>query len=758
MYPHCHDFTPKGCGLARLQPHLSLHAADFLTSRSGHNPSTKKCGSISHPCGHQNAPPSSTCYAQFTIVTCCCSFGQHIVCEASQSSSVPFPANCSSEVPSHFRQLQRDFYCPAFGQQPFPADGTACPSWSSEYHTCVDTGVYKGCCWTPSRLGKRMYLAARRKLARFGLRRRPSVHLQNKSPPENPISKLDSDMSSEILPEVGGSDISNLGTDMSSEILPKVADVGGIQRYELHASIYPSRGLFAESSCEKNVPRQLQLPQQPVEMPTQFNADILSRHVPFECQVPSQDTLQPSISAFNTFIPGLSCHQRSASELEGITTEGDFPGGISPLSAGGTSPRGISPGGISPEGIYLKAFAEETRLGRGGDDADQIRTFSDDLEHGPPSEDTAETGDIYNRQASCASNSYTPETSVDLYPENHSGLGILDLQHSGLSDQYNVPFESNSCDCLDGQRPSLNSCLSPAELLAILHSQSEKLGGSKPTDLLENMGSVFEFATEKLLRKLIDFKETGFDDLVRSIYRVKPTLDAGFSALQSLYISQVPDRLNEVMSLLLIVSSIVMMLVEEESKARFVEALFLDAIEWGNAIKCRDEQDAFKLLLPLVWPALTLNPVCSRGHRWSSHVGRSSHPWSSSFEPIATQLEEGRLYKESERGSRLRNGANAQICQWFTECECNRWPYMSAALTWTQISIRKAHYIALVDPFRLPVSRKEYLLALSIRSALTYSSHPRSSHLPTLTIEYARCFYPSLVAVKYPHMNKLNHL
>ena len=111
---------------------------------------------------------------------------------------------------------------------------------------------------------------------------------------------------------------------------------------------------------------------------------------------------------------------------------------------------------------------------------------------------------------------------------------------------------------------------------------------------------------------------------------LQPSSNCESSSTSSLVIGQVPDRLNKIMSLLFIASSILTVLVDKQSQVRFFEASSLDAFEWGGAIKCRVEQDAFKMLLHCVWLPTNLNPVCPRDHRWSSRVGRPSRPTPSS--------------------------------------------------------------------------------------------------------------------------------
>jgi hypothetical protein len=631
MHPPSHHCTSKGCGLASFQPHVGLPAANFSPiSRTGLDISAKESGFNLHPCSHRNAPSSPPCYTQLIIVTCCCFIKQHIVCEGTQSLNVLSPTTTHSKDKSHLPELRRDFHCPAFAPQSSLAGETVLPPWSSGCHICVHTGTYKDCCCIRSRLGKRIYLAARRLLAGFGLRRSHNFHLRSTSPAEYPSSVADSSMSWE---------------------LPKSYNAR------------PPRDLPAGISCEKEIS------QHPAELTdSQLPASMLSPPVtPCRPPAPCQYGQQPAIPKLNTFFPGHGCHQRSASELEDT-------------SLGGISLKGTSPAGVL-EGNSSKAVTNETKLGHGAGDADQSQSLSNDSAHGLPSEDTAEFGNFSSLQASCASNGNTPASIVDLHSDNQSEDWTTDLQLCSLSDQDSVPSESNKCDCLCLQSPNLDRCLSPPELLAILESQSGKLEGLTPSGLLERMESVFKFTTEQSLRKLVDLEDINFHDVVNSASRVKPTLAAGFSALKSLVAGHVPDGLNEIMSLLFVASSIWIMLVGEQNQAGFVKASFLDAIELGNAIKCRTEQDAFKMLLHFVWLPTTLNPICPHGYRWSSRVDTSPRPTPGPFEPTATQFEDRRLDKESERSCRLRYGANVRICQWYTECRCTICPCLSTVLT-----------------------------------------------------------------------------
>jgi hypothetical protein len=605
MHPHSQNCTSNGCGSAYLQPHANIHAAEvFPAPRRGRNAFSKQSGFDIYLCSHHNSPPPP-CYTQFTIVTCCCFFKERTVCEGRKPLSLPYPTSCELEDTSHSQQLHRDSDCSALRLQPPPPAGEiGFPSWSSGIHIYADTGACKPCCCTRSHLGKRMFLAARRKLARFGLRRRRSVNFQSTSPVGYFPSEAESSMSCELP---------------ASE------------------AVHPSRELFAELSCEKYVP------QEPIEtLEPSVRANSLSTHLaPSILPAPRPPIFQPSISPLSSVFSGFR-YPSSASDSENP----------------------------SPERPFEETKNEcLTNLGHEGDAADHIRSFSEDLEYGPPSEATAENSDFFSRQASYASNGCTPETSVDLYLDNQPSHGLSDLQLSSPSNQHSVPSESNSCDCLCLQTLNFDRRPSPSELIEILHSQSEKFEGLMPPGLLEHMGSVFEFTTDQLLQRLNDVKETEFH-VVKPVVRIKITLDTGFSALKSLVVGQVPDRLDRVISLLFVASSIVRMLVDEQSQAQFLEASFLDAIEWMNAIKCRDEQDAFKILLQYVWLPATLSPVCTHCHRWSGGGGRSSRPTRTPFERISTRFEEGRLGWESESSFRLRNGVNAKICRWFIDCEC----------------------------------------------------------------------------------------
>lgn len=305
---------------------------------------------------------------------------------------------------------------------------------------------------------------------------------------------------------------------------------------------------------------------------------------------------------------------------------------------------------------------------------------------------------------------------MDLYLHRQSCHGILklqppDLQLSSPSNQYSVPSESSTSDrnasirdCVYLQKLALLRGPSSSEFLEILNSQSGKLEELKPSRLLEHLGVIFEFTTEQSFRKLNKVKEPEFRAVVEPVYRIKPTLDAGFFALNSLVLDEVPNRLNGVMSMLFIAHSIVTMLIDEQSQAQFTEALFLDAIEWMNAIDGREEQEAFGTLLQYVWLPAATSSVYIHGHRWSSRIWRNFRPTRTPFEQTSIPFEEGRFHRETESRFRLHTGLNAQICKWYIDCECRLWPLMNAALIfWTQTSIGQTPFIAVLNPIHLPV-------------------------------------------------------
>lgn len=784
------NLTSKGCGWAHSQPHVSPDAAGFFpTSSSGHDNLINQSGLNVQPSSHENLPPYPPCYTQFTIVTCCCFFNQCIVCEGKTSLTLPSPTSCGLEDTPHYQQLHRDSDCPVLRLAPSTTGEIAFPSWSSGLHICVDTGTCKRRCCTRSHFGKRIFLAARRKLARFGLGQRRSVHFQSTSPtstehraqsstehffthdstsriglpeylpheadsgtrwelptrqvsaefpselssegyvPPEPVSILESRVPTIAMPSSSTEEF--LAHDSTPRIelpgyLPPKADAGMSWELPTRQVNYASAGFPAELSSERYVPHE-QVSILESRRPT---TALLPHFAPSKIPALCRPRLQASISTLDASFSDVHC-PRSASESQ------------YPL-----------------DGTINEDLEE---LGNEEDDVDHIRSLYDNVEQGPASQAGAEDRNfstremnilagpvefcesptsissgmevqrvglkinpcpatfgafaestvLASRQASCTSNGYTVESPVDLYLHRQPCHGILELQPqlSSPSSQYSVPSESSSSDrsasiydCLYSQNLTLLRGPSSSELLEILNFEAGKLGGLMPSGLLEGMGGAFELTTEQSLGKLNELKEPEFRAVVDSVHRIKPTLDTGLSALNSLVIGQVPYRLHEVMSLLFIAYSIVTMLVDEQNRAQFIEALFLDDIEWMNAIGCREEQDAFEMLLRYVWMPASISSVCTHGHRWSSRAWRSFRPTRTPFERTYIPLEEGWLDRETESGFRLRTGLNAQVCQWYIDCKCRPWPSMNAALTWTQISIGQTPFIAAVNPIHLPAT------------------------------------------------------
>ena len=186
MRLHPQNRASKGCGSAHSQAHVSADATNFFpTSSSEYNASVKQSGLNIQPPTLPPCPPCPTCppcYTQLTVVTCCCFFKQCVICEERKPLSLPSPTSCGLDDTSQPQQPHRGFDCPVPHLAPSPTGEIVLPSWSSGLHICLDTGACKPRCCTRSHLGKRIFRAARRTLARFGLTRRRSVHFQSTSP------------------------------------------------------------------------------------------------------------------------------------------------------------------------------------------------------------------------------------------------------------------------------------------------------------------------------------------------------------------------------------------------------------------------------------------------------------------------------------------------------------------------------------------------------------------------------------------------
>jgi hypothetical protein len=636
---------------------------------------------------HSRCPP---CYTQLTIVTCCCYLNQCIVNEETKSSSFPSHPICQSEDTAQSQKIHRNSDCQVLGVAPSSTGEIVFPSWPSTLHICADTGTCKRRCCARSHLGKRIIMAARRTLGRFGFKQKLSAHFQSES-----LSSTDyrGQSSTEDLPMLDSTSRTELEVTGDQRYL--VCEAGSVMRLELPTREIDQalQELPADLPSEVCVPDELLL-----SSGSAVSAVALSPHFAFT-RDPSlcRPMLQPSKSTLETCFRGAHCPASPNESLD--------------LS----------------DGITKKNSQD---LENGHDHADHIRSLSDDAEQETASEVAADdrtfpTRNIISsagryefyesptsicsetevknhgqniingaatigafaescvtagRQASCTSNGYnTPNTPVDLYTHTLSYPETMKLQPPSCqlcntSKRYNVPLASSSCD---GSASVCNSlCLqrltllrgTPSELLGMLNSQFCNRKGLMPIDLHERIEGVLESTTEQSLRKLDEVKDPELRVVVEPIYRIKPTLEEGLSALNSLYIGQVPNRLNGVVSLLFIACSIVTIFVDEQSQPLFNEALFLDNIGWMNAIDSREERDAFEMLLQYVWLPAPIGSVCAYGHRPSSCEWISFRPTRTPIERTSKPFEEG-LGAETEIGFRLRTGLNAQICQWCTDCE-----------------------------------------------------------------------------------------
>ncbi len=611
---------------------------------------------------------------------------------------MPSSESCESDDTLHSQQLYRDFDCPALRLALSSTGETELPSFSSGLHICPDAGASKRHCCTRPHLGKRIFGAARRTLARFGLRQRRSVNFQSASPTSTECSSRSSTQQfvthdSKSIMELQGELVSEADSGMSWGLLTREID---------HA---------------------------PQELPTEFSNKHNFPHKPIS-------TLKSSVPT-----TGLSPHFA--------------PSGISALFSP-VFQTSISSLDTTSSGVHCSELASETQdpssqttsgdlheLGDERDGADYIRYLSDNAEHAPAQEAAgeeqnfpiwemnteggradfcesptsissemefrkirlqintctatvgpfAESRVLASGQASRSSNNYTLESPVDLSLYRQSCQGIFEFQSQGLelsspSNQDSVSSESSSCDrsasihdCLYLQALTLLHGPSLSELLDILHSESGKLSGWVPSGLLKRIEIVFQVTTKNFLGKLSELKEAEFCAVLEPVYGIKPTLGTGLSALNSLTTGQVPNRLNEVISLLFVAHSIVTMLVDEQNQARFIEALFLDDIEWMKAIACRQEQDTFEVLLQYVWPSAPISSIRTHGYGFSSPARESFRPTRTPLERASIPFKEGRLDGETEGGFRLRTGLNAQICQWYIDCEFRLRFSPNAALT-----------------------------------------------------------------------------
>ena len=682
MRLHPQSRTSKDCGPAHPQPNESADATGPLpTSSSRHHAFITQNGLGVQQSTLPNPPLCPPCCTQFAIVTCCCFLKRCIACEEKRYLSLPSLERFELGDISRSQQLYHDFDCPVLRLAPPPIGQIVFPSWSSGSHIWADAGACKRHCCTRPHLGKRMFGAARRTLARFGLRQRRSVHFQS-------ASTTSTEYSSRSSTDQFDTHDSEAGIEME-----------GQQMYEVDST---------------------EIDHAPLELPTPFNFMRHESISTLKSGVPSTD-LSPHFAPSRTPALFSPLSQTSISPLN--TSSSDVH--CSELSSQSQDPSKQTVN----EGVH--------ELGSERDVADHIRWFSNNVEHEPASEaagedrnfPTWETNTLGGRadfcqsplelreaglqvnpgnatigpfaesralaggQASCSSNDYTLESPVDLSLHRQSCRGILEFQPHNLelsspSKQDSVSSGSSSSDrstsiheCHYLQNPTLLRGPSLSELLEILQFESRKHEGWMPFGLLERMGVVFQSTTEQSLGKLSELKNPEFRAVLEPVHRIKPTLDTGLSALNSLVTGQVPHRLNEVISLLFVAYSVITMLVDEQSQAQFTEALFLDDIEWTNAIACHEDQYAFKKLLQHMWLPGAISSLYTQVYRSSSHVWKFFHPTRTPFERASIPFEEGRLDGEDESGFRLRTGLNAQICQWYIDCEFRLWFSINAALT-----------------------------------------------------------------------------
>lgn len=703
----------KSCRPAHPQPSVSVNAAHFLpTSNGGRDAFIQQSSWNVQPSSHQTPPHCPLSYTQFTIVTCVCSFNQCIVCEEKASLGLASALSCELEDPSHSQQLHCRAPYPVPYLAPSPTGETVVPSWSSGLHICVDTGACKRSCCTRAHLGKRVFLAARRTLARFGLGRRRSVSFQSSSP-------TDTEHYGQASTEQFLSDDSTSRMELQG-YLPPEADSGMSWELPTTEIDHAPRELPAELSSEGYMPHG------PVSISeSSVSNNPLSPHLvhsrnPARCRA----MLQASISTLDTSFSDIDCPSsvRGSQNPSDVTNDEDDTDHLRSLSD------------EVEQGPALKTVVGDPKLPIQEVDSLAGRVqfcespTSISSEMGPnqvelkmnpwraPIGAFPQSSVLANRQTLSMSNGYTRESPEESYLHRQPCHGILkhqrpDHQLSSPSNQHRVAYESSNCNrsastgnCLYLERLALLRGPSSAQLLEILNAQSGKLDGIIPTSLFKQVGVLFASTSEQSLRKLNELQEPEFRAIVEPVNRIKATLDAGLSALNSLVIGQVPNRLDGVMSLLFIAYSTVILLVDEQNQAQFTDGLFLDAIEWTDAIECHEEQDAFEMLLHYVWLPAAISSVCTHGHPWSRGVWRSFRLRRTPPEPTSIPFMEGRLDHETKTGFRLRTGLNAQICQWYVDREYRQWAFVNQALTGIQISIRPAPFVAVLNPIHLRVT------------------------------------------------------
>ncbi|KAF7509280.1 hypothetical protein GJ744_008174 [Endocarpon pusillum] len=274
--------------------------------------------------------------------------------------------------------------------------------------------------------------------------------------------------------------------------------------------------------------------------------------------------------------------------------------------------------------------------------------------------------------AHCSTSSSHPQDPSNQTSNEDVHLGSGQASYSSNAYTWESPMD------LYSQEPTLRRGPSLSKLL---ETPQYELEGLMPFDLPERMRFVFESIIKQSFEKLSELEDPKLRAVLGPVHRIKPTLDTGLSALNSLVSGQVPHRLDAVISLLFVAYAIVPTLVDEQNRSQFTEALLQDDIEWMNAIACHEDRYAFQMLLEHRWLPDPRSAVCNQAYGSSSRGWRSLHPTRTPFAQVSIPFEEGRLDNEDEIGFRLRTGLNAQICQWYIDCEFRLWFSINGALT-----------------------------------------------------------------------------
>lgn len=625
---------------------MSADAADsFLALSNGCEAFIKENSLRVHPSNHQEHHSCPPCHTQLTVVACCCFFKPCSGYEEETPISLPSPSSCESEELSLSQRLLRRSDCRVYRLLSSPTAESSCPYCSSEPPICR---CCKQRCCTRSKLGKRIVLAARWTLAMLSVKSRPSHHSQS---------------ASRTCPEFRGKLPTEPTPDSDTISIP---DLHGYNRAEADSGIIwemPTNGIHqtsrAELLSEKDVPKK------PVSaLESQFLSTSLSSQSA-SSELPTPDQYKKDIKVIrneedsNPHMGHLSKFEEQGSFSEDAVVDQILP----------TWKTNV----LTRQDVFSESptsFSHDTELKMVG-----LQINPSTVTEGAITESSVTT----SRQTSFTSYSYSPGTHSDISSEWKSCSGIIkpqtsELQVSSPLDQQDGPFKSKTHDTspsiyedLSWQRLSPIGRSSPSDLLEILNS-SKKLDGLVPGTILEHMGRVFQSTTKGYLQKLDRLAESEFCAAAELGYRNQPTLDNGLSALKSLVHGEEPNRLNGALSLLSIAPSIVAVLVDEQTRVQFTEALFLDGMEWANAI-VPEERNNFRILLPYL--LLTgISSIPTHGHRRSSQGWSSSCPTRNPFKRSSLPLEDGRLDNETETGFKLRTGLHAKICMWFVDCEC----------------------------------------------------------------------------------------